>query len=195
MQLSWIAQGAVTSERNRRRAMRTGTSFSGAPLWTEEEVADLRALYPTKTYVEMAKLIPGRSWYAIRHKCQKLGLTTKRHVWTGAEIGRLRRVYRDGTAEDIRAAFPAFSKKHIAQIACNHGILRARQPFKQTGIQAIDRIRERAFELGYSMPDIDKLARSRKYFQQGTWHAGHIDYRAIARAINALDGVVSADWR
>lgn len=42
------------------------------------------------------------------------------------------------------------------------------------------------------MPDIDKLTRSKKYFQEGRWNAGHIDQRAIARAIIALDGRVSA---
>ncbi len=59
----------------------------------------------------------------------------------------------------------------------------------------VDQIRERAFELGYSMPDIDELARSKRYFQVAGWHNGYINHRAVARAIAALDGDVAASWR
>lgn len=194
MNLSWLAQGAATAERNRNRIARAGMTMSGSLLWTDEEIATLRRLYPLLSYVQLTKHLKGRTWMAIRHKAQKMGLAEARHVWTGAEIAKLRRLYQKGTMQDVREAFPDFSVAHIRGIARNHGIRRPRRPFKATGIPAIDQIRQRAFELGYSMPDIDHLARSKKYFQQGGWHSGHVNHRAVARAIGALDGAVSAEW-
>lgn len=106
MPLSRVTQGAVTAERNRRRAAFTGCNFSGTLLWTEQELTKLRAIYATMTYCEMTKHMPGRTLYSIKHRCQLMGLTKKRHAWTGAEITKLRQVYTKGTTEGIRNAFP-----------------------------------------------------------------------------------------
>ena len=169
--------------------------MAGQKLWTAEEESRLRELYPIMSYVQIASLMKGRTWMSIRHKAQKLRLTAKRHIWTGAEISRLRRVYQNGTGEEVRAAFPDIKPAHLTSIANHYSIYRPRRPFKATGVPAIDQIRERAFDLGYSMVDVDQLARSRHYFAQGGWHSGHLNHRAIARAIAALDGEVAASWR
>lgn len=194
MSLSWTARGAMTAERNRRRVAWLGTNMNGQKPWSDKELAKLRQLFGSMTYKEMEKHLPGRTWNAIRHRAQALGLSEQRNIWTGAKILRLRRVYQRGTIEEIRAAFPELTLSHIVKIANNHGMQRPRRPFVVTGIPAIDQIRARAFELHYTMPDIDKMARSKRYFQCAGWHSGHIHHRAIARAIKALDGAVSAEW-
>lgn len=193
--MHWLDRGAQTAQRNRRHMARTGTTLSGQKLWTPAEETLLRELYPLMTYAEMADHFKGRTWMAIRHKAQKLGLTKQRHVWTAAEISKLRRVYSSGTLNELRSAFPDVGPSHLASIARYHGARRPRTPFKETGVPAIDQIRRRAFELGYSMVDVDQLARSKKYFANGGWHSGHLHHRAIARAIDALDGDVGANWR
>jgi hypothetical protein len=153
-----------------------------------KEMETIRLLFPFMTYADLAKHLPGRSWHAVRSWAQKMGLTIKRHVWTGAEITKLRRLYQHGTMQEVRDAFPGFSDRHLCKIANNHRMARPRRRFKSTGVGAIDQIRDRAFDLGYSMPDVDELAHSKKYFQQGQWHAGVVKHKAIARAIAALDG-------
>jgi hypothetical protein len=163
-------------------------------LWTEKEIETLKRLYPKMGYAAISKRLKRRSYWSVRHKAQQLGLTPHRHVWTGAEIARLRKVYRSGTVAEIRAEFPCFTLSHIRSIAHFHGIFRDRHPFKRTGYLAVDQIRERAFDLGYSMPDVDQLARTKKYFQTAAWHCGHVNYRAIGRAIDALDGKIAVEW-
>lgn len=195
MRSSWLTRGAVTAERNRSYMAKTGVTMSGERVWSEEEVAKLRRLYPLFTYKELVKYFDGRTWNAIRSRAQILGLTKRRHVWTAAEISRLRRIYPTGSTDEIRAAFPGFDLRHIRVIANYHGLFRKRRPFRHIGIPAIDQIRARAFELGYSMVDVDIMARSKRYFQQGGWYSGHVHHRAIARAIKALDGAVSAEWK
>lgn len=194
MSLHHLAVGAASAERMRRRLARTGETLTGQKLWTESEIEKLKQLYPLMTYSKIARRLKGRTYGAIRAKAQELGLTKPRHVWTGAEVARLRKVYLHGTVDEVRAAFPQFKLAHIRAIARYHGLSRPRKPFKLTGIPALDQIRQRAFELGYSMSDIDALARSKSYFRQASWLSGFQHHRAIAKAIAALDGVVAADW-
>jgi hypothetical protein len=169
-----------------------GSGFSGAKLWTEKEVAIAKKLYPD--YQAISKEI-GRSYYAARNKCRKLGLPPKHHMWTGAEITRLRKMYPTATKEELIDAFHGFSYSHIKAIASNHGFLRVRRPFKATGHPILDQIRARSFALGYSMPDIDKLSRTKLYFTEQQWRfSKSLNHKAVARAIAALDGKVKAQW-
>lgn len=195
MNLKYLARGAAAADRMRRRLATTGETMNGQPLWTQKEIETLKRLYPLMGYAKIAKRLKRRSYWAVRCKAQELGLTKKRHVWTGPEVAKLRRVFTRGSPADIRAAFPQFSYTHLARTASNHGIIRGRQPFKETGIPVVDQIRSRAFELGYSMPDIDELAHTKRYFQAASWHGGHVNHKAIARAVAALDGELRAEWR
>lgn len=164
-------------------------------VWTEHEDDKLRRLYGTATYSEIAKRFKGRTSHAIRWRARFLGLTPRRHIWTGADIVRLRRLYRHATPTEVCAAFPGLSWIQIRQAARYHGLTRPRRKYVSTGVDALDEIRLRAFELGYSMSDVDKLARSKKYFERAGWLSGHINYAAIGRAVAALDGTITATWR
>lgn len=51
-------------------------------------------------------------------------------------------------------------------------------------------------ELGYSMGDLDELAKTKGYFRQAGWTVrGKPNYRAIGRVVEALDGELSICWR
>jgi hypothetical protein len=163
-----------------------------AALWTEDDEAVARRLYPD--YKAISKAL-GRTYEAVRFQCQSLGLTPKNHVWTAAEVSRLRRMYPTASYEELRAAFHNFSRVHIASIASFYGFARARRPYKATGFDIIDQIRDRAFELGYSLRDIDEISGTKKYFALQQWvKRERANYKAVVKAIEALGGKVSAQW-
>ncbi|ODT80955.1 MAG: hypothetical protein ABS76_14300 [Pelagibacterium sp. SCN 64-44] len=74
------------------------------------------------------------------------------------------------------------------------GMSRPRKPFATTGYLVIDQIRDRCFELCLSMVDLDAMAGTRSYFAKAEWHSGNVSPKAVARAIKALDGELSARW-
>jgi hypothetical protein len=162
-------------------------------LWTKSEIDTLRQLYPD--YTAVLRRLKHRSLSAVKAKASDLGITRKRRVWTAAQISKLRKLFLHGTREEIAAAFPGIPLRLVYEAATYRGLHRPRRPYKPTGNEAIDQIRERSFELGYSMSDVDALVRSRRYFYRGGWHSGHISHKAIGRAIVVLDGHLKAEWR
>ncbi len=192
--IHYLAQGAATAERNRQRIRRTGLTPSGHQLWTKKEDDRLRALHGTKLLREIAVDI-GRSFYAVRSRAQSLGLAPKRHIWTGAEVSRLRRMYVGGeSSESLAEAFPHANILNIRAIANLHRIYRTRRPFSPTGFPLLDQVRARAFDLGYTMSDLDELTELGSYFAQVQWHKSGLNLRAIALAIEAMDGSLMAQW-
>ena len=146
-------------------------------------------------YKLIARRLPHRSLPAIRSQCQKLGLRKTRHLWTGAEISRLRKLYPDQSREDICAAFPHSHWGAICQAARYHGIRRRKREFKLLGIAALDDVRRRCYEINWSMSDLDKAAKTKTYFAKAGWHCQKsINHKALGRAIEALDGTVQAEW-
>ncbi|MBZ9655038.1 hypothetical protein [Phyllobacterium lublinensis] len=140
--------------------------MAGQPLWTDEEIAICREI--GHDYKALMKALNGRrSYHSVRNQCQKLGLAPKRHIWLGAELAHLRRIYPKCSWEDILAAFPFATRKQIKHIAKHYKIYREKRPFKPTGIPGIDQVRNRCFELNLSMPDVDALAKSKSYFCKG----------------------------
>ncbi|YBV98580.1 hypothetical protein M1D80_14225 [Phyllobacteriaceae bacterium JZ32] len=58
-----------------------------------------------------------------------------------------------------------------------------------------DAIRARCFELRYSMVDLDAIAKTKSYFQKANWHATGLNYKAVCKAIDALDEELTVRWR
>jgi hypothetical protein len=81
-------------EKNKKRRPRHGYP------WSDQELAELRALYPSRTSHALA-LHFGRSWTSILHKAQKLGLrkpanrTRKDRPWSDLEIKLVRDLHSD----------------------------------------------------------------------------------------------------
>jgi hypothetical protein len=167
--------------------------MKGDPIWSEKELALCHEFHPN--YKGLMKALGGRrSYSAVRAKCQQLGLAPKRQLWSSASIQKLKRLYSHATWHEILAALPEFKKSQIIHQARYCGLKRPRKPFKATRHIAINAIRERAFDIGYTMPDVDALAKSKTYFQKASWSQGYINHRAIGRAIEALDGMINAKW-
>lgn len=185
-----IFRNIAAAERTRYRMRKTGRTMNGHRLWVEAEDETVRSLHPDYQVIARAT---GRSLIAVRCRAQRLGLTRKRREWTSPGISRLRRFYPEASHDVLLATFPGYSIVQIRQAANYRRIYRKRKPYKATGYPAIDQVRSRAFELLYTMRDVDELSRTKSYFSTAGWHRW-INHRAIVRAIEALDGRVTAIW-
>lgn len=60
----------------------------------------------------------------------------------------------------------------------------------------MDEIRMGCLELGYTMPDIDALARSKSYFTSAQWgnRLGLPQHKALIKAVYALGGTLTINW-
>jgi hypothetical protein len=101
----------------------------------------------------------------------------------------------NSTPGQIHAALPHRTPRQLSQIRKYYGIACKRRQLSPTGFPLIDAIRTRCIYLNYSMVDLDKLAGTKQYFQKAAWLNGGIRYRAIGRAVAALDGELTVRWR
>src|SRR4051812_34174581 len=83
----------------RERMIRDGCNTRGDKLWTDEESAVIRLLYPD--YGAVRRELPHRSLHAVQAQAQKLRLCKQIKVWTGADIARLRQLYPCGDPKEI----------------------------------------------------------------------------------------------
>jgi hypothetical protein len=193
MTLKYAVRGAAAAERARRQMRRTGNSPWGRPLWTKEEEQIIKELHPD--YKSIKKKLRRRSLVAIRSRAGKLGLTKKIYIWKASEIARLRKLYATAPREEIKAAFPHVTWGQIDNCCQYHKIYRKRKPFVPTGFLILDEIRKRAFEQKLSMPDLDGISQTGKYFQKAKWFGKqNPNARAVLRAIKALDGKIIIQW-
>jgi hypothetical protein len=170
-----------------------GVTPSGSPLWTTEEDETCRE-YGNDYRVLKTKL-PHRSYHALRKRCQSLGLRPRRDLITIKELSLLRRMSATATSDEIQAALPHKTRRQLDKLRQYYGICSKRRPFSPTGYLILDEIRSRCFELNYSMLDLDKLAKSKTYFRQADWRRSGLNYRAIGRAVAALEGELTVHWR
>lgn len=193
MSLSYYTSGAETAARNRARMRATGRTPKGHLLWTQREDEIVRAIYPD--YEALRRLLPSRTYCAIRHRVGDLNIANSRRRWSAAEKSRLRRLYPDATPSELEAAFPGRTFDHIKQMARYFGFYRRRRRLQPTGIPIIDAVRDRAFELNYSMVDVDVLIGKGSYFQKAGWHYGNnVNKVAVWRAIEAMGGRLTVEW-
>jgi hypothetical protein len=192
MDLRQLAINAASAARARNRQRQAGFTIGGHRLWTEHERRVIAKHKPN--YDRLCQLLPHRTRGAIIKEALSLG--PKRFVrrWTAAEVSKLRKLYPSAPAEEICAAFPWACWINIRQLARYHGFRRKQKAYKITGIPALDDVRRRCFEIGWSMRDLDSAARTGRYFYCGGWSGKRINYRALGRAIEALDGQFRVQW-
>lgn len=194
MSLDYLTHCAKRGQRSRRHMRRQGSNMKGDRLWSLEEEAVLVA--HQGDYALMRKLLPHRTEAAIASRCQLLGLRRKIHVWTIAELGKLRRLYPWASVKEIEEAFPHSNWANICQAARYHGFRRyLRAGYKSTGYAALDEVRQRCFEIRWTMKDLDTAAKTGRYFQRAGWIGKKINHRALGRAIEVLDGVIECRWK
>lgn len=145
-------------------------------------------------YKTLNKLL-NRSEWAIKHKAIQLGMRKKLHFWTAAEITKLRKMYPTASPEELREAFPQTSFVNLGYLARYHGMRRKRREYKSIGVDVLDQIRKRCFEIGWSMVDLDEAAGTGDYFSRSGWRRKkRLNLWAAGRAIEALDGSIEIRW-
>lgn len=193
MSIAYLTRNANSAERNRQRIKREGFTIRGDKIWTTEEDEIVRFLFPS--YPDIVGALPHRTLRACRTRARTLNLVTRRPPFTARELSLVRRLYPTAVREVLMPLMPGRTWDQIAKLATRNGIYRLPKPFLPTGITVLDQIRARCRELNYTMPDLDKMIRSRGYFGNANWSNGHIHHRDIGRAINALFGDLRADWK
>ncbi len=181
-------------QENTQGAWRSRVRF-GRPLtlWVPNEDQLVRNLYPD--YGALRRKLPHRTYRAIRQRAGALGLSKKRHIWTMAELGRLKKLYQAGAPKDVvLAEFLHATWDQISGVAKFHGFHRKNQKFKTTGIAIIDAIRDRADKMNISMVDLDAMARTKTYFKKADWHRPGLNGKCVMRAIEALGGRILVEW-
>ncbi|KAA1176464.1 hypothetical protein FP026_27880 [Rhizobium tropici] len=192
MSLAYYARNAATAERNRRRMRREGVTMNGYKLWTEEEKEIVRRLSPD--YDAICKLIPSRKRRSIQHMASAMGVAGEKHLYTAAEISKLRRLYSTATWQEILEAFPFSDKERLKGVAKYHGFRRPRKKFKLTGDQPIDALLEKCAAANLSLVDLDKECRTKNYFRHCNWRSKPPNYTRIVKAIKLLEGQMRAEW-
>lgn len=167
--------------------------MKGHRLWSDEEDAILRLHY--RDWGRLLALLPGRSKIAVENRAQKLGLAKTRHMWLASEIAKLRRLYPSAPREVLMAEFPWSRWTNIITIANCYGIHRQPQKYLRTGIPIIDTILTRIEEIGWNLSDLDAESGTGSYFRCHTWRRRKLNYRYIAKAVKALDGQLTIEWR
>lgn len=184
-------QPVLQLERNRRKMARLGLNLNRKKLWTEEELDVVRSF--SNEPLILNQRLPHRTPKAIAHKRLIMGLTKTLHLWTPAEVSRLRKLYGTAPAEELYAAFPDRPREIVRQSAQYRGFRRPRKPYKIVGIDIVDTIRRRCFECRLTMSDLDAMAGSKFFFRCHGWKRA-LNYRYLASAIEALDGKIVVRW-
>jgi uncharacterized protein (DUF433 family) len=193
MYLAEYSRNAERAARQRSAVRRRGYTGTGQKVWEDWEDQLCRKFSPD--YQVLLRKLPHRSYAALRRRCQFLGLRPRRTRITARQVTQLRTLFPNGSSEALLAAFPGLTMQQIRMFARYYGIRRGRRRLRATGIPIIDAIRERCFECNYSMVDLDDIAKTRRYFQAQDWHSCGLNYRAIGKAVAALDGELSVNWR
>lgn len=193
MFLNDYSRHAQSADRARRRVQYHGLTPKGDRLWTREE--DETCKKYGNDYRVLREKLPHRSYHALRRRCQSLGLRPRRDLTTMKELSLLRRMSAIATPDEMRAALSHKTRKQLAHLRRYYGIRCKRRPFTPTGFPIIDAIRVRCEYLNYSMVDLDEIAGTKTYFKRCRWNPCGLNYRAIGRAVAALDGELTVRWR
>jgi len=192
MNLHLAQRGAQASARNRAAMAKTGMTAWGTVLWTVPEDELLRSHYPD--YDKLCVLLPHRTRKALECRCEKLDITSKLKAWNAREVSLLRRLWSTATKAELRDAFPGYSWKSISSAAERRHFKRPRRHYVRVPSPQANAIRDRCFELGYKLKDVDALARTKKYFQQGSTYGPRPNMKRMDQAIRALDGKLVVAW-
>jgi len=192
MSLTYSARNAATAERNRRRMQREGVTMNGDKLWTDEEKEIVLRLSPD--YDEISRLIPHRKRRSIRHIASTLGVARKKHVFTAAEISKLRRMFSTASWPELMEAFPFSTKDRLENVAHYYGFHRPKRKYKPTGNQPIDALLEKCAAANLTLADLDKECRTKNYFTKQNWRAARPNYSRFVKAIELFEGRLKAEW-
>ena len=185
-ELRYHSRGANTAERVRNTLRQKGHMPWGDPLWSELEIELCRQHYPDYDLLEQE--LRRRTRHTIQERCRLLGLTAECRGWTAAEKLRLRKMFPDASWAEICAAFPDRTRGAIVRVAYKWGFRRTRRPYKSTCHEVLDEVRQRCFEEGLSMPDLDEFSDSGQFFSKEAYRRKRPDLLAVGRAAKVFGG-------
>jgi hypothetical protein len=171
--------------------MKRKRRLSSGKQWSTREDEIVKSLYPK--YRKILKRLKGRSYWAVRNRARTLGIVAPRHIWTNSEIKRLKTLYaRDATRAEVSREFPYLTSSQLCAKAGHIRLARARNEPYKLGILPIDDVRRKASAQGLTWRQLDKIAKTGRYFQQTT---RRVDWMYIAKAIEKLGGTIEITWR
>lgn len=177
----------------KKRLRKEGVRYNYFRDWFEREDDACRILFPD--IKEIRRFIWWRSEGAIIARCKRLGLGRRDfHRWTARDISILRKLYPAAPREDICAAIPGVDWKNIRATAQRHGLRRLKKPYKITGINALDEVRLKCYDLRWTMRDLDEECRTKRYFQTRGYRCDYPNFKAINTAVLALGGILEVTW-
>lgn len=165
--------------------------------WTDAEDRILGDLYPD--YSRLLSALPSHNLSSIKHRCERLGIRTKKHVWTNREVALLHDHFADAPYKELEVMIgqrlPIIRRK-----ANSLGLVRI-SPFMPTGSKLADSLLLRCRSQGVNMVTLDNLADTGRYFQNLRWRIGitgkdraWFNLSNIIRGIEAVGGTLYADW-
>lgn len=182
---------------------RDGTSYYRGKTWGAKEDQLLCSTYSTGGVAAAQEVLLGRSKSSILGRAKRLGLsrsgTGKMKYWTGLDEIKLRRLWRNGTRDEIVTALPARSWKSITSKAGKLGLFRnftVRQLVPETDVPILAQIRDRMLDRGFTSTDLQCVAGLKRGGTR-SWFTGRAEpkLKNIIRAIEALDGELVIRWR
>ncbi|HTM79783.1 hypothetical protein [Asticcacaulis sp.] len=184
-----IKRGFNAKQSMIRYMRKTGRTLSGRLIWMPSETDIIEEFWPDWPAIEGR--LPHRTAGAIKAKARAIGF--KKHVqfWQPDEKKRMVPPYKAGEPiSDIVVILGDRSKRQIYGKASHLKIRRPRKPPKPTGMRIVDLIRQRAFDLGYTMAELDFWVGRKKYFVAPK----KLDTWAISGALKILGGSIVAVW-
>lgn len=164
----------------------------GDKLWTDEARDLIRRHSPD--YDLLCKLLPDRSRNSIRQQASAMGLAKEKHIFTAAQISKLRTMYKRATWDELLAEFPFSTKEKLRWVAKYHGFRRERRPYKPSGKKAVDQLLSKCIEANLNLGDLDVECRSKRYFRGQNWRYHRPNYNLIVKAIEYLEGRLEVGW-
>jgi hypothetical protein len=171
--------------------MKRTRRLSSGKQWSARENEIVKILYPK--YRKILRRLKGRSYGAVRNRARNLGIVKRRHVWTNREEALLRKLYAQGaTRAEVSREFPLLTNSQVCAKARHIRLVRARKEPYRLGISPIDEVRRKAAKQGLTWRQLDKIAGTRRYFQQTT---RRIDWVYLAKATEKLGGTIEITWQ
>lgn len=192
MDLRNLSRNKASAVRARERMLREGVTMKGDQLWTAEELGIVANYYPD--YEAIERILPHRTRIAMYYAARKVGVRKSLRAWSASDVSKLRKFWHRSTQEELLAMFPGTTWEGLRSFAGARGFRRPRRPYKLTGCRIFDQIRARCFEIGWTMIDLDKEARTGRYFEQVDLSRTKPNYRAMGKAAEALGGVLFVQW-
>ncbi|MGQ2933678.1 hypothetical protein [Sphingopyxis sp.] len=172
-----------------RRAKRRGKGKRDIG-WSAAEDGLLRDHYPD--YQALREHLPHRTLSALKHRVRAIGIVARRHVWTNIEVARLRKAYADGMTD--RELVVLFLGLRLCQIKSKASHIRAERRGPRPayfGEPALDAIRTRSKAMQLSFVELDRRARTGRFFQKSSRRPS---LKPIVRAARFLDAEVGIEW-